>query len=309
MLALTMGGQWRFLGVVPVALLVFCVAAACGQRVDHAVRQPSRSATVESSEVQQQLAADARSLPSFDVEAGADDLRPAEVVLGASKETPVPTCGTTHSYDYVASDVVCNDGRSPFGGDLRAAMKARVGSVGGGPSGHIIDLYRVPCPEGLKDVYVDMYECQNPWVTRSEYELSRLMLGVINGDHAPYIKRCREEERAGAQGRVSVLLQSCITGMPGVLEISGDRGGAKAWLQVWCASAEGQDEDGSPERFIYLHNVIESAINLIVELRGGDPKKAGAEARRSLTRDFAKICEVDRAAFVRWRSAQENAGD
>lgn len=305
-----MGRRWCYWGIVPATAVVLCVAAACGRRVTRVTQEPSASVTVASGEVQQELAADARLLPSFDVEAGPDDLRRgAELVLGASKEAPVPTCGATHSYDYVASDVLCEDGRSLFGGDLRAAIEARVGNVGSGPSGHIIDLYRVPCPEGPKEVYVDMYECENPWVTRSEYELSRLMLGVINGDHAPYINRCQEEESAGALGRVSVLLQSCITGMPGVLEISGDRSGAKAWLRAWCASADGKDEDGSPERFIYLDNVIESAINLIVEFESGASEKAGAEARRSLTRDFAGVCKVERVAFERWRSARTNAGD
>ncbi len=295
---------------MPAAVVAFCVVAACGRRATRSTQEPAASVSVASGEVQQELAADARSLPSFDVQAGPDDLRrAAELVLGTSREAPVPTCGATHSYDYVASDVLCEDGRSPFGGDLRAAIGARVGNVGSGPSGHVIDLYRVPCPEGPKEVYVDMYECENPWVTRSEYELSRLMLGVINGDHASYISRCQEEESAGAQGRVSVLLQSCITGMPGVLEISGDQSGAKAWLRAWCANAEGKDEDGSPERFIYLDNVIESAINLIVEFERGDPEKAGAEARRSLTHDFTGVCKVDRVEFERWRSEQADAGD
>ena len=312
MLAVTMGGQGRDWGTVLAMVIVpvLCLAVACGRRVDQAVEQPSSPATVESSEVQQQLAADARALPSFDIEAGPGDLRQmTEVVLGTRRSTPVPTCGATHSYDYIASDVVCADGRSLFGGDLRAAIEARVGNVGMGPSGHIIDLYRIPCPEGPKEVYVDMYECENPWVTRSEHEMSRLMLGVLNGDYAPYIQRCREEESAGAMGRVSVLLQSCITGMPGVLEASGDRGGAEAWLQVWCASAGGKDEDGSPERFIYLNNVIESAINLIAELGRAEQEKASPEVRRSLTRDFAGVCRVDRKAFERWRSARSKAGD
>jgi hypothetical protein len=63
------------------------------------------------------------------------------------------------SYVYVASEFRCAGGTNPLGGDPRAGAAARVGNVGPNSSGHIIDLYRVPCPEGPRDVYVDMYGC------------------------------------------------------------------------------------------------------------------------------------------------------
>lgn len=278
-----------------------CVTS-CGRRGEEPVADPS-SAPGGQTEAQRQLAADATALPAFDVEAGAEDLRSAvSAALGSSKETPAPTCGPTHSYDYIASDILCDDGRSPFLGDLRAAMGTRSGSVGTGPSGHVIDLYEVPCPEGVKQIYVDMYDCDNASPTRSEFEIQSLMLGVLGGDTAPYIKRCQQEDAKRASGRISVLLQSCVTGMPGVLDVAGDRVAALKWLKEWCAGADGKAEDGAPERFVYLHNVIESELNLTMEANQGG--KGDDDVREQLTRDFTAACKVERAAFERWRSTQ-----
>jgi len=303
MLFAAMGGE-RSRGELRVAWAVgaaLCVVS-CGKRGEEPVADPS-SVSDGPTEAQRLLSADAAALPAFDVEAGADDLRSAaNAALGSSKETPAPTCGTTHSYDYVASDVLCEDGMSPFRGDLRAAAKARSGNVGVGSSGHIIDLYEVPCPEGVKAVYVDMYDCENASQTRSEIELQSLMLGVLGGDAAPYIRRCEEEDALQASGRRSVLLNNCVAGMPGVLDVSGDRVAALRWLKDWCAGADGVGEDGSPRRFVYLDNVIEAELNLTFEVRREG--RSSEDVREQLTRDFTAACKVDRAAFEQWRSTQ-----
>ena len=74
-------------------------------------------------------------------------------------EHPVPACGPLDSYEYVASRFRCPDGTNPLGGDPRAGQASRLGNVGANSSGHIIDVYRVPCASGPVDVYVDMYGC------------------------------------------------------------------------------------------------------------------------------------------------------
>ena len=53
----------------------------------------------------------------------------------------------------------CADGSVPLGGSPEAGAAARVGNVGSGPDGHIVDLYRVPCSTGPVDLYVDGYHC------------------------------------------------------------------------------------------------------------------------------------------------------
>ncbi len=79
--------------------------------------------------------------------------------VGMDAEHPVPACGPGDSYDYVASRFRCPDGTNPLGGDPRAGQASRLGNVGANSTGHIIDVYRVPCATGPIDVYVDMYGC------------------------------------------------------------------------------------------------------------------------------------------------------
>ncbi|MEQ8458274.1 MAG: hypothetical protein RID81_01400 [Sandaracinaceae bacterium] len=84
---------------------------------------------------------------------------------GTSLEDPVLACGPMDSYVFVASEVQCPGGGNPLGGDPEAGQQARVGNVGANGSGHIIDLYRVPCPSGPLEVYVDLYGCPE-WEAR-----------------------------------------------------------------------------------------------------------------------------------------------
>ncbi len=61
-------------------------------------------------------------------------------------------------YPFIAN-YRCPDGSVPLGGDTRRGAAARVGNVGEGPEGHILDLYEVPCPSGAIRIYVDAYHC------------------------------------------------------------------------------------------------------------------------------------------------------
>lgn len=63
------------------------------------------------------------------------------------------------SYALVAERFRCDDGSNPFDGDLKKGAQSRVGNVGENSTGHIIDKYRVPCPEKVYMVFVDMYMC------------------------------------------------------------------------------------------------------------------------------------------------------
>ncbi len=82
--------------------------------------------------------------------------------VGSSRENPVMRCGPRDSYYYVATEFRCSDGTNPLGGDVRMGSQARLGNVGPNSTGHIIDRYSVPCPEGARDVFVDMYGCSQP---------------------------------------------------------------------------------------------------------------------------------------------------
>lgn len=78
--------------------------------------------------------------------------------LGYDAEHPVAVCGTVESYTLVASHI-CPDGSMPLGGDSSAGAGARVGNVGANSTGHVIDLYEVPCSTGPVQLFVDMYGC------------------------------------------------------------------------------------------------------------------------------------------------------
>ncbi len=83
---------------------------------------------------------------------------PGASIGQTSHEQPLSACGPVDSYRQV-SEYRCADGSMPLGGDPGAGQQARSGNVGPNSSGHIIDLYEVPCPEGVVQVYVDMYGC------------------------------------------------------------------------------------------------------------------------------------------------------
>ncbi|MBK7394856.1 MAG: hypothetical protein IPJ34_00770 [Myxococcales bacterium] len=85
---------------------------------------------------------------------------PGKPVEVNTKETPVLRCGPKDSYVYVAKEFKCPDGTNPLGGNPQAGAAARVGNVGANSTGHIIDLYEVPCASGPQRVYVDMYGCK-----------------------------------------------------------------------------------------------------------------------------------------------------
>lgn len=79
--------------------------------------------------------------------------------MGGDAEHPVARCGPRDSYYFVATEFRCPDGTNPLNGDLRAGQASRVGNVGANRTGHIIDLYEVPCASGAQRVFVDMYGC------------------------------------------------------------------------------------------------------------------------------------------------------
>ena len=78
---------------------------------------------------------------------------------GSSPEDPISACGPEDSYRLVAGEIQCPGGGNPLGGDPVLGAQARLGNVGAGPNGHVIDHYRVPCPGAPLDVFVDMYGC------------------------------------------------------------------------------------------------------------------------------------------------------
>ncbi|MCY1061569.1 hypothetical protein [Nannocystis sp. SCPEA4] len=216
---------------------------------------------------------------------------------GSSKEHPLPTCDTNGSYGAVA-DAECEDGSRPFDGDLSSAKGARRGSVGADKDGHVIDLYEVPCPEGPKEIFVDMYACERAQPTRSKIERDIYVRGFLAGDHARLSERCFAEDARGP-GRMSLMLQACVPTMPTALREQGKLSEAHAWLARWCAGTADERE-----RWSYFRNVLDM-LDVLREEQGRSAGDRAAE-RKQLAREYAKVCEVDLKAFEAW--VKDNPG-
>jgi len=78
-----------------------------------------------------------------------DSIELSKYPLG-SKKNPVKTQGVRGEYNYLGR-LKCQNGDKPQYG--------RVGSVGTGPYGYILDLYMIKCSESTKEieVYMDLY--------------------------------------------------------------------------------------------------------------------------------------------------------
>lgn len=79
----------------------------------------------------------------------------------SSREAPIERC-TMQDEGHWLGTLTCADGSHPIK-DAWEAEHARVGNVGpGGRCGSIVDHYRVPCPEGATDIFIDAYVCPRP---------------------------------------------------------------------------------------------------------------------------------------------------
>ena len=73
----------------------------------------------------------------------------------STKDTPIEVCMPEGEMEWLF-EARCDDDSNPFV-SLDHAHGARVGSVGAGQSGNVIDLYEVRCPEKTYEVFMDMY--------------------------------------------------------------------------------------------------------------------------------------------------------
>jgi hypothetical protein len=203
---------------------------------------------------------------------------------GSSKEHPLPTCGPQGSYIAVA-DVECDDGSRPLDGDVPGGMRSRRGSLGPNATGHIIDLYEVTCPDGPKQIYVDMYGCDDAKPSPSKF--------------AGLVERCLAEDARGP-GRITVMIQTCVPVMPTALRELGKPKEADAWLAKYCAGTPTATE-AEPKRYRYLARVLEVLEGL--RIRQGKSETEAARERKSVTAEFARTCAVDPKAYEAWWTA------
>jgi hypothetical protein len=150
---------------------------------------------------------------------------------------PIQRCGAEDSYRYVAEIFRCADGKNPLGGSLAAGHDARRGSVPDSRTGHHIDIYEVPCSEGTKRVYVDLYGCP-----QEEEKLRGRMSRVTKvdpvqsdfdaGRYSAVIDRCRFLQ-AIPQNEAGVF---CLPLYPASLYMIGDKAAAVEQMGRTCSA-------------------------------------------------------------------------
>lgn len=99
---------------------------------------------------------------------------------GATPEEAVQLChdqGGPQRTDYAfVASYRCPDESVPLGFDPERGAAARLGNVGQGPDGHILDLYEVPCSGRPVRIYVDGYHCADRSVDIDPNNLSPTQL-------------------------------------------------------------------------------------------------------------------------------------
>ena len=192
---------------------------------------------------------------------------------------PIRRCGAEDSYRYVAGEFRCADGTNPLGGKLMAGHDARRGSVHDPASGHFIDIYEVPCAEGTKRVYVDLYGCAE------EEDKLRRRASVASQDpvHADYdvgryadvIAKCQarsvspEKEKGGA---------FCISLHAASLYMTDDKPGAVRQMARTCAMFPEASPDSNFRARIVLDTVGAVVFAGKREGRAIDQREMGAFA-------------------------------
>ena len=139
----------RGLVIMKRTCVVAILLVACGEPAEVVIDDSAGGELV--------VSANTNAPPPVDAQVQAD--YPGRTGSGRTQEDPVSACGPGDSYAFVAGEFQCPEGGNPLGGDTSAGGASRVGNVGANSTGHIIDLYRIPCRSGPVDVYVDMYGC------------------------------------------------------------------------------------------------------------------------------------------------------
>lgn len=226
-----------------------------------------------------------------------DDRRVHSPVGGAAgtAEAPIPRCGARDSYRYVADEFRCPGGGNPFAGDPGAAARARAGSLGPRPDGHMIDVYEVPCPSGKVDVFIDMYGCpeMQAELVRDVELKDPLELDVhfAAGRYDEVRARCAALDEAGA----ALSVYHCGIFMPALLLRAGEPERAVAAAGSVC---QGYPPSG-PRSTIRVEALV-AIVHAIARMWAADkvPHQEGSRRLADLVPRLLGACGVDAETFL-----------
>jgi hypothetical protein len=213
---------------------------------------------------------------------------------GSSVEQPIMRCGPQDSYEYIAREVRCADGKNPFAGNVEAARRSRSGSQARPRSDHLVDTYEVPCASGTMTVFVDMYGCPEEqeklrsFTERLSPAAEKLMTAYDSGDHPHVLERCgnlRDDE--------SDLFTWCLILEPASLVLLNERAAAVHFMENLCSKmpAAGPKSDARAVQVTLTMAFIARA--------SGKPRPITIEEANATLDDFARACAIDPTEVVR----------
>jgi hypothetical protein len=219
--------------------------------------------------------------------AGKPAQEPSSAADTGTLGVPIRRCGAEDSYRYVAQQFRCADGANPLGGKLTAGHDARRGSVADPASGHFIDIYEVPCAEGTKRLYIDLYGCQEQ-EDRLRQRASQMTQDPVRGDfeggrYANVVAKCQaravspQKEKGGA---------SCIALHSASLYMSGDKPGTIRQMARTCAMFPAPSPDSN------------FRARIVLETLGAVVFASKREGKAIATREIAALAEALRMACV-----------
>jgi hypothetical protein len=206
---------------------------------------------------------------------------------GDSLERPMQVCGPRESYRYVAEGFQCPGGGNPLRGDLERAQHARLGALDHPQTGHIVDVYRVPCPDGDVQLFVDMYGC-------SEYEaqltedapsssLEQLMTHYDEEDYGAVISQC---DRSPAELEADESMY-CMVLVPASFFVTGKASVAVGVLRDLCDRLPPPSSLSDARANLVVQ--VTTAVARTAELRGND---LDSQEGGQIVGVFAAACQV-----------------
>jgi len=225
--------------------------------------------------------------PAPNAKASAASAHAAGPWPGTSVDKPMMVCGPRESYRYVASEFQCPRGGNPLDGDLERARDARLGALDHPTSSHIVDVYRVPCPDGDVELYVDMYGCEEYEQQLTDHTPSRsletLMASYDDEDYQAVISQC-DKNPAELEADESMY---CMVLVPASFFVAGKASIAVGVLRELCNRLPPPSSLSDARANLVVQ--VTTAVARTAERRGAD---LGTEEGAQIVSVFAEACEV-----------------
>lgn len=223
---------------------------------------------------------------------------PEHALPGGSLTRPIVRCGPRDSYTWVAREFRCSDGNNPFGGDVRAAARARSGAQQSPETGHPVDTYEVPCSDGPVTVYVDMYGCERYARLLAASPSAELEAVAARFDAGRYPEVVMSCEAIFERGEPLDVWSVCGTMEPAALVLLGDRR-AIGIMRRTCAPMP----PASPKSDARVNAVLLAIVTLARGSQRAGPE-VNDEAAEQVLRAFAGACEIDPREVIRRLEAE-----